>query len=95
MWRKWSANSRKPECTARQTTRIDCGPRCGEIYSAFWSSHARLYPSIIFAKILRGEFRCFMVYEDDEAFGFVDIMPRTPAHLGDLEGAGAIFSMYR
>lgn len=34
----------------------------------------------IFAKILRGELPSYKVYEDDKAFAFLDIMPRTPGH---------------
>ena len=34
----------------------------------------------IFAKILRGELPAYKVYEDDEAFAFLDIMPRAPGH---------------
>ena len=34
----------------------------------------------IFAKILRGEFPCHKVYEDDGALAFLDIMPRAPGH---------------
>ncbi|WP_022720391.1 HIT family protein [Rhodopseudomonas sp. B29] len=37
-------------------------------------------PNNIFAKILRGEFPCFKVYEDDHVFAFLDIMPRSPGH---------------
>ena len=33
-----------------------------------------------FAKILRGEFPCYKVYEDDHALAFLDIMPRCPGH---------------
>jgi histidine triad (HIT) family protein len=33
-----------------------------------------------FAKILRGEFPCFKVYEDDHVLAFLDIMPRSPGH---------------
>jgi histidine triad (HIT) family protein len=33
-----------------------------------------------FAKILRGEFPCYKVYEDDHVLAFLDIMPRTPGH---------------
>ena len=36
--------------------------------------------SNIFAKILRGEFPCYKVYEDDHVLAFLDIMPRTPGH---------------
>src|SRR4051812_14049676 len=34
----------------------------------------------IFAKILRGEFPCYKVYEDAHVLAFLDIMPRTPGH---------------
>src|SRR6201747_3204623 len=34
----------------------------------------------IFAKILRGEFPCYKVYEDDQVLAFLDIMPRCPGH---------------
>ena len=34
----------------------------------------------IFAKILRGEFPCYKVYEDDHVLAFLDIMPRSPGH---------------
>jgi histidine triad (HIT) family protein len=34
----------------------------------------------IFAKILRGEFPCYKVYEDDHVLAFLDIMPRVPGH---------------
>jgi histidine triad (HIT) family protein len=37
-------------------------------------------PNNIFAKILRGEVPSCKVYEDDRAFAFLDIMPRTPGH---------------
>jgi histidine triad (HIT) family protein len=34
----------------------------------------------IFAKILRGEFPCHKVYENDKTLAFLDIMPRAPGH---------------
>ena len=34
----------------------------------------------VFAKILRGEIPCFKVHENDRAFAFLDIMPRSPGH---------------
>ncbi|QPF94605.1 HIT domain-containing protein [Bradyrhizobium commune] len=37
-------------------------------------------PNNIFAKILRGEFPCHKVYEDEHVFAFLDIMPRVPGH---------------
>src|SRR5207253_10971199 len=33
-----------------------------------------------FAKILRGEFPCYKVHEDDHVLAFLDIMPRSPGH---------------
>jgi histidine triad (HIT) family protein len=33
-----------------------------------------------FAKILRGEFPSYKVYEDEHALAFLDIMPRVPGH---------------
>lgn len=37
-------------------------------------------PSNIFAKILRGEFPAYKVYEDDRTLAFLDIMPQAPGH---------------
>ena len=37
-------------------------------------------PNNPFAKILRGEFPCFKVYEDEHVLAFLDIMPRAPGH---------------
>jgi histidine triad (HIT) family protein len=37
-------------------------------------------PNNPFAKILRGEFPCYKVFEDDRALAFLDIMPRCPGH---------------
>src|SRR6201997_4546166 len=34
----------------------------------------------VFAKILRGEFPCHKVYENEHVLAFLDIMPRTPGH---------------
>jgi histidine triad (HIT) family protein len=33
-----------------------------------------------FAKILRGEFPCYKVYENEHTLAFLDIMPRAPGH---------------
>ncbi len=33
-----------------------------------------------FARILRGEFSCHKVYEDEHVLAFLDIMPRVPGH---------------
>jgi histidine triad (HIT) family protein len=37
-------------------------------------------PQNPFAKILRGEFPCYKVYENDHVLAFLDIMPRCPGH---------------
>ncbi len=37
-------------------------------------------PQNPFAKILRGEFPCYKVYEDEHVIAFLDIMPRSPGH---------------
>jgi histidine triad (HIT) family protein len=37
-------------------------------------------PSNVFAKILRGELPAHKLYEDDDTFAFMDIMPRGPGH---------------
>ena len=37
-------------------------------------------PNNPFAKILRGEFPCYKVFEDERTLAFLDIMPRTPGH---------------
>ena len=37
-------------------------------------------PNNVFAKILRGEFPCHKVYEDEHVLAFLDIMPRSPGH---------------
>ncbi|KMW58236.1 Bis(5'-nucleosyl)-tetraphosphatase (asymmetrical) [Candidatus Rhodobacter oscarellae] len=37
-------------------------------------------PDNIFAKILRGEIPSFKLYEDDETYVFMDIMPRADGH---------------
>ena len=37
-------------------------------------------PNNVFAKILRGEMPAHRIYEDDETFAFMDIMPRGDGH---------------
>ncbi|TKT70244.1 HIT domain-containing protein [Afipia massiliensis] len=34
----------------------------------------------IFAKVLRGEIPSYKVYENEQTFAFLDIMPRSPGH---------------
>src|SRR3984885_13126225 len=43
----------------------------------------------IFAKILRGEFPCYKVYEDEHVLAFLDIMPRTSGHTLVIPNASA------
>jgi len=38
-------------------------------------------PANIFAKILRGEIPCKLVYEDEHALAFHDIAPQAPVHI--------------
>src|ERR1700675_2904928 len=40
----------------------------------------RYDPQNPFAKILRGEFPCYKVYENGHVLAFLDIMPRCPGH---------------
>ncbi len=37
-------------------------------------------PENIFAKILKGEIPCHKVYEDEDTFAFLDVMPSTEGH---------------
>jgi histidine triad (HIT) family protein len=37
-------------------------------------------PQNPFARILRGEFPCYKVFEDGRTLAFLDIMPRVPGH---------------
>lgn len=37
--------------------------------------------SNVFAKILRGEMPAFKVYEDDQTFAFMDVMPQAEGHV--------------
>lgn len=37
-------------------------------------------PQNPFAKILRNEFPCYKVFENDHVLAFLDIMPRSPGH---------------
>lgn len=37
-------------------------------------------PNNVFAKIIRGELPAHKVYEDQNTFAFLDIMPRAPGH---------------
>src|SRR3981081_105731 len=51
-------------------------------------------PNNPFAKILRGEFPCYKVYEDDHVLAFLDIMPRCPGQTLVLPKATARTILY-
>src|ERR1700753_10066 len=61
-----------PARSARPANRLDEQMQ-GAVMTAYDNNN-------IFAKILRGEFPCYKVFEDDHALAFLDIMPRTPGH---------------
>lgn len=44
----------------------------------------------VFAKILRNELPCYKIYEDDDTFAFMDIMPRSHGHSLVIPKASAI-----
>src|SRR6476469_9774706 len=67
------ANSPTPDRSARAPTRLDLDETEGTTMSAYDTNN-------IFAKILRGEFPCYKVYEDEHVLAFLDIMPRAPGH---------------
>ena len=46
-------------------------------------------PNNVFAKILRGELPCEKVYEDENTFAFMDIMPRADGHVLVIPKNGA------
>src|SRR5437588_1712985 len=69
MWPKPGANSPRPDRFARPPSRTSRG-----------AAMTAYDPNNIFAKILRGEFPCYKVYEDDHVLAFLDIMPRSPGH---------------
>src|SRR3982074_1136823 len=61
-----------PAHSAKPTTRLGEQAQ-GAVMTAYDTNN-------IFAKILRGEFPCYKVYQDDHVLAFLDIMPRTPGH---------------
>lgn len=46
-------------------------------------------PENIFAKIIKGEIPCHKVYEDDDTFAFMDIMPQSHGHTLVIPKAGS------
>src|ERR1700722_11318907 len=74
MWRRRRANSPRPDHFAKTpTSHPDINRIPGDAMPTY-------DPNNPFAKILRGEFPCYKVYEDDHVAAFVDIMPRCPGH---------------
>src|SRR5260370_2552453 len=69
MWPKPGANSAKPDRFARSPSRTSRG-----------AAMPAYDPQNPFAKILRGEFPSYKVYEDDHILAFLDIMPRSSGH---------------
>src|SRR5260370_13945601 len=69
MWPKPGANSAKPDRFAKPPSRTSRG-----------AAMPAYDPSNPFAKILRGEFPCYKVFEDDHVLAFLDIMPRSSGH---------------
>src|SRR5258708_32727881 len=75
------ASSAMPGRFARARTRLDRVGYGSEIGSGFQEPVMPAYDTgNPFAKILRGEFPCYKVYEDDHVLAFLDIMPRSLAH---------------
>ena len=46
-------------------------------------------PNNIFAKILRGQIPCVKVFEDDNTFAFMDVMPEAEGHVLVIPKEGA------
>src|SRR5262249_58672765 len=64
------------------TSGVAAGRVCWQIGPGFWSGAAMTAydNNNIFARILRGEFPCYKVYENEHVLAFLDIMPRSPGH---------------
>jgi histidine triad (HIT) family protein len=60
---------------------LTAGRHAGETGAKFGKAAMTAYDkSNVFAKILRGEFPCYKVYENEHVLAFLDIMPRSPGH---------------
>ncbi|TKS54868.1 HIT family protein [Luteimonas yindakuii] len=44
------------------------------------SLQTRYDPQNIFARIIRGDARCYTIYEDDEVLSFLDLYPQSTGH---------------
>jgi histidine triad (HIT) family protein len=64
----------------RRLDRFECDSEAGQSEISGAAAMTAYDPNNIFAKILRGEFPCYKVYEDDHVLAFLDIMPRAPGH---------------
>src|SRR3954467_742119 len=74
MWPRQDANSVRPDRFARPASHLERRLISGDAMTAYDSNNP-------FAKILRGEFPSYKVYEDDQVLAFLDIMPRSPGHM--------------
>src|SRR3982751_1531388 len=72
MWPRQGANSVRPDHFARPPS-LERSLISGDAMTAYDSNNP-------FAKILRGEFPSYKVYENDQVLAFLDIMPRCPGH---------------
>src|SRR6202008_4558247 len=69
------------ELPRRVILRLTLPPQRIEIFRKTRARSMMAYdPNNIFAKILRGEIRSHKLYEDEDTFVFLDIMPRTEGH---------------
>src|SRR5262249_3438038 len=82
MSRKPAASSPPPDRSGnRATRRLDALIAKVRVGRKPWGAAMTAYDNNnVFAKILRGEFPCYKVYEDDHVLAFLDIMPRVPGH---------------
>src|SRR5439155_7667060 len=72
---RWDRSGKTP------TTRLDALAWLVTVSAKLRGAAMTAYdPNNIFAKILRGEFPCYKVYEDEHVFAFLDIMPRVSGH---------------
>src|ERR1700748_1361692 len=73
MWPRPRANLARPDRFVKAPSHPENRPESGDAMTAYDSNNP-------FAKILRGEFPCYKVHENDHILAFLDIMPRAPGH---------------
>src|SRR5664279_223134 len=72
--------SRKPRANSPTPRRFAKAPNHPRTIIIPGDAMTAYDPQNPFAKILRGEFPSYKVYENDHVFAFLDIMPRCPGH---------------